>query len=278
MTADQQTTADDTVDLPVSASHDWSVAHPARMYDYFLGGKDHLPVDRMAAARVVAAAPDVPVVARANRYFMTRAARFLASECGIRQYLDVGTGIPTSPNLHEVVQAVDPACRVIYTDNDPVVLAHARALLTSTPEGHTAYLDADLRDPALILDAAELRTGLDFHRPIALFLVAVLHFLTDEDDAHALVRMLVDALPSGSYLVVSHATGDLAPSNVGDIVDTYATTAVPLVLRDLAGVTRFFDGTQVLDPGVVRLPLWKPDFPPEDIHKVWLYGGVGRKP
>ncbi len=278
MTADQQAVDQDAADVPVSASHDWSVAHPARMYDYFLGGKDHLPADRAAAEQVVAAAPDVPMVAHANRYFMTRAARFLAAEGGIRQYLDVGTGIPTSPNLHEVVQAVDPVCRVIYTDNDPVVLAHARALLTSTPEGRTAYLDADLRDPALILNAAELRIGLDFHRPIALFLVAVLHFLTDDDDAHALVRMLVDALPSGSYLVVSHATGDLAPSNVGDIVDTYATTAVPLVLRDLAGVTRFFDGTDVLDPGVVRLPLWKPDRPPEDIHKVWLYGGVGRKP
>ncbi|MCK9921208.1 SAM-dependent methyltransferase [Frankia sp. AgPm24] len=277
MTTRQTVGGRDPAVFPPSASLDPSVAHPARMYDYFLGGKDHLPADRVAAEAVVAASPDVPLVAHANRYFMTRAARFLASECGIRQYLDVGTGFPTSPNLHEVVQAVDPASRVVYSDNDPVVLVHARALLTSTPEGRTAYLDADLRDPALILDAAQLRDALDFRQPIALFLVAVLHFLTDGDDAHARVRSLVDALPSGSYLVVSHATGDLAPSTVNTIVDTYATTAVPLVLRHLAAVTRFFDGTDVVDPGVVRLPLWKPDTPPADIHKVWLYGGVGRK-
>jgi hypothetical protein len=273
MIADRATASEDTV-----RSLDLSVAHPARMYDYYLGGKDHLPPDREAAEKVVEAAPDVPVVARANRDFMTRAARFLAGECGIRQFLDVGTGIPTSPNLHEVVQGIAPESRVVYTDNDPVVLTHARALLTSTPEGRTAYLDADLRDPALILDAAELRDALDFHQPIALFLVAVLHFLTDNDDAHALVRSLVGALPPGSYLVVSHATSDLAPPRVGEIVDTYAATAAPLVLRGLADVCRFFAGTDVLDPGVVRLPLWKPDTPPADVHTVWGYGGVGRKP
>ncbi|CAJ64078.1 MULTISPECIES: SAM-dependent methyltransferase [Frankia] len=278
MTADQQAVEQDTTNPIPGASFDLSVAHPARMYNYYLGGKDHLPADRAAAEQVVAASPDVPLVARANRDFMTRAARLLAAECGIRQYLDVGTGIPTSPNLHEVVQAVDPTSRVVYTDNDPVVLTHARALLTSTPEGRTAYLDADLRDPALILRAAELRDALDFHRPIALFLVAVLHFLTDDDGAHALVRSLVDALPSGSYLVVSHATGDLAPRNVGQIVDTYTATAAPLVLRGLGDVCRFFAGTEVLGPGVVRLPLWKPDEPPTGIDKVWVYGGVGRKP
>jgi hypothetical protein len=277
MTADQQAVEEDTTDPALGTTLDLSVAHPARMYDYYLGGKDHLPADRAAAEQVVAAAPEVPVVARANRDFMVRAARFLASECGIRQFLDVGTGIPTSPNLHEVVQGIAPACRVVYCDNDPVVLTHARALLTSSPQGRTAYLNADLRDPALILDAAELRNALDFHQPIALFLVAVLHFLTDDDGAHALVRSLVDALPPGSYLVVSHATGDLAPPRVGEIVDTYATSAAPLVLRGLADVCRFFTGTDVLDPGVVRLPLWKPDTPPADVHTVWGYGGVGRK-
>jgi hypothetical protein len=256
---------------------DLTTAHPARMYDFYLGGKDHLPADRAAAGRVVAASPDVPRVARANRALMTRAARFLAGECGIRQFLDVGTGIPTSPNLHEVVQGIDPAARVVYTDNDPVVLAHARALLTSTAQGRTAYLNADLRDPGLILDAAELLDALDFHRPIALFLVAVLHFLTDDDEPHALVRRLLDGLPSGSYLIVSHATGDLAPPGVGDIVDTYATTAAPLVLRGLGDVCRFFEGTTVLDPGVVRPPLWRPDEPPEDTETIWGYAGVGRK-
>ncbi|EYT92238.1 hypothetical protein ThrDRAFT_02017 [Frankia casuarinae] len=150
----------------------------------------------------------------------------------------------------------------------PVVLAYARALLTGSEQGRTAYLAADLRDPGLILDAAELRGVLDFHRPIALFLVAVLHFLTGADQPRALVRRLLDGLPSGSYLVVSHATGDQAPPGVGAIVETYATTAAPLVLRGLADVCRFFDGTDVLDPGVVRLPLWKPDTPPTDPETV----------
>ncbi|ABW12495.1 protein of unknown function DUF574 [Parafrankia sp. EAN1pec] len=180
------------------------------MYDYYLGGKDNFPADREAAEQVIGTFPSVRALARQNRSFMTRATRYLAGEMGIRQFLDIGTGIPTSPNLHEVAQSLVPAARVVYADNDPIVLAHARALLASSPQGRTVYLDADLRDPESILDSPQLRETLDLTQPVALSLVAILHFIKG-DEPYAIVRRLLDALPAGSYLVLTHGTADLDP-------------------------------------------------------------------
>ncbi|WP_322747918.1 MULTISPECIES: SAM-dependent methyltransferase, partial [unclassified Frankia] len=237
---------------------DVSVPHPARLYDYYLGGKDNFPADRAAAERVLDAAPEARLMARENRRFLARAARFLAAECGVRQFLDIGTGIPTSPNLHEIVQDVAPASRVVYTDNDRLVLAYARALLTSTPDGVTAYLDADLRHVDRILSAPEMTETLDFTRPVGLFLVAILHFITDEENPGTIVKSLLDALPEGSYLVLSHATADLRPMAADDVVSTYRNAAVPLTLRAKAEIANFFDGTDLLDPGLVQVPTWRP--------------------
>src|SRR5215218_10011905 len=185
-----------------------SVAHPARRYDYWLGGKDNFPADREAGEAVAAVFPSVRIGVLENRRFMCRVVRFLARELGIRQFLDIGTGIPTSPNVHEVVQAVDPASRVVYVDNDPIVLVHARALLTSSPEGATAYIDADLREPEKILNHPDLLRTLDLSQPTGLLLVAILHFIMDADDPYGVVGRLVGAMPSGSHLVVSHVTAD----------------------------------------------------------------------
>ena len=192
---------------------DTSKPHPARMYDYFIGGKNHFAADRETAAKVLQNSPSTRTAARENRAFLGRAVRYLAAEAGIRQFLDIGTGLPTTSNVHEVAQAVAPSSRVVYTDNDPMVLAHARALLTSAPEGRTAYIHADLRDPAAILSDPATRDVLDFSQPIALMLVAVLHFIPDEDNPAAILATLLDALPSGSYLVASHSTAEHAPGD-----------------------------------------------------------------
>ncbi|WP_322768718.1 SAM-dependent methyltransferase [Frankia sp. Cr1] len=255
---------------------DVSVPHPARLYDYYLGGKDNFPADRAAAERVLDAAPEARLMARENRRFLVRAARFLAAECGVRQFLDIGTGIPTSPNLHEIVQDVAPASRIVYTDNDRLVLAYARALLTSTPDGVTAYLDADLRHVDRILSAPEVTETLDFTRPVGLFLVAILHFITDEENPGTIVKSLLDALPEGSYLVLSHATADLRPTAAEDVVSTYRSAAMALTLRAKAEIASFFDGTDLLDPGLVQVPTWRPtDELPPGHEDVWIYGGVG---
>ncbi|MFJ3337517.1 SAM-dependent methyltransferase [Streptomyces sp. NPDC086766] len=237
---------------------DTTKAHPARVYDVFLGGKDHYPVDRRAAAAALAANPRGYLDVRHNRDFLRRAVTELAAGDGIRQFLDIGTGLPTAENVHQIAQRIHPDSRVVYVDNDPVVLAHARALLTSGPEGRTDYLDADLTDPARILqEAAGL---LDFDRPIALCLVAVLHFVEDAE-AHAIVRELLDALPSGSRLVVSHLTEDLNPENVRAVQRTYTERGFTFVLRSKAEVERFFtdNALDLADPGVVPAHRWRPD-------------------
>jgi hypothetical protein len=252
-------------------------AHAARAYDYYLGGKDNFPADREAAERSIAVFPSLPTVARQNRAFMTRATRYLAGEVGIRQFLDIGTGIPTSPNLHEVAQGIAPAARVVYADNDPIVLAHARALLTSTPEGRTAYLDVDLRDPANILDASGLRDTLDFTQPVALSLIAVLHFV-EGDAPFGIVRRLVDELAPGSYLTLTHITADLDP-NFERVVETYHERGIPLECRSRADVELMFDGLELIDPGVQIVHRWRPDdtegLPTDAEVSVW--GGVARK-
>ncbi|MDT0402603.1 SAM-dependent methyltransferase [Streptomyces edwardsiae] len=237
---------------------DSSKAHPARVYDVFLGGKDHYPADLSAAAAGLAANPRGYLDVRHNRDFLRRAVNTLVTEDGIHQFLDIGTGLPTAENVHQIAQRVAPDSRVVYVDNDPVVLTHARALLTSGPEGRTDYIDADLKDPAVILEQAA--KTLDFDRPIALCLVAVLHFVEDEQ-AYPIVRELVDALPSGSRVVLSHLTEDLNPENIRAVQRTYTERGFTFVLRTRADVERFFteSSLDIVDPGVVPVHHWRPD-------------------
>ncbi|MFF8591582.1 SAM-dependent methyltransferase [Streptomyces sp. NPDC015220] len=232
--------------------------HPARVYDVFLGGKDHYPVDRQAAAAAIAHNPGGFLTARHNRDFLRRAVTSLVETEGVRQFLDIGTGLPTAENVHQIAQRIDPGSRVVYVDNDPVVLAHARALLTSGPEGRTDYVDADLRDPARILEQAA--KTLDFDRPIALNLVAVLHFIEDEA-AYGIVRELLAALAPGSWLVLSHLADDLNPGETVKVVESFRKSGLTFVLRSRDGVERFFteNGLTPAEPGVVPVNHWRPD-------------------
>ncbi|MEC4020404.1 SAM-dependent methyltransferase [Streptomyces sp. H27-D2] len=259
---------------------DTSKPHPARMYDYYLGGKDNYQVDVEAAGAVEAAFPTIKTCARTNRLFMHRATRVLAT-LGIRQFLDIGTGLPTSPNLHQVAQAAAPESRVVYADYDPSVLVHARALLRSSPEGRTAYIQADVRDPDSILDAAVLHETLDMSRPVALSLNALLHFVPDEDKPYEVVARLVEALPSGSYLVLSHCTPDFAPEMWKNVVEVYHRGGIPAQVRSKEEVLRFFDGLELIEPGVEVPHRWRPDGPAQpgvDDATVSFFVGVARKP
>ncbi|MFE9027702.1 SAM-dependent methyltransferase [Streptomyces iakyrus] len=253
---------------------DSSKAHPARVYDVFLGGKDHYPADRNAAAAALAANPRGYLDVRHNRDFLRRAVTALVEQDRIRQFLDIGTGLPTAENVHQIAQRVAPESRVVYVDNDPVVLTHARALLTSGPEGRTDYIDADLRDPARILEQAA--KTLDFGRPVALCLVAILHFVADEE-AYPLVSGLLDELPEGSRLVLSHLTEDLNPESIRAVQRTYTERGFTFVLRSRADVERFFteNGLEITDPGVVPAHRWRPDHAapvPEQPEESFLAG------
>jgi hypothetical protein len=240
---------------------DTSVAHSARRYDYWLGGKDNFAADRESGDAIAAAFPTVRTAVIENRRFVRRAAAFLARQAGIRQFLDIGTGIPTSPNVHEIVQGIAPASRVVYVDNDPIVLSHARALLASSDEGATAYIDADLREPDKIISNAELQGILDFSRPVALMLAAILHFIKDEDDPYGIVARLVGTLPEGSYLVMSHATNDfLAPAEAAEIV---AGRYGPFFARSEAEFARFFKGFELVPPGIASVAEWRAEAEPQ---------------
>ncbi len=253
---------------------DTTKAHPARVYDVFLGGKDNYDVDRAAAAAALTANPRGYLDVRHNRDFLRRAVNRLTGEEGIRQYLDIGTGLPTQENVHQIAQRLAPDSRVVYVDNDPVVLAHARALLTSGPEGRTDYIDADLENPAQILEAAA--KTIDFDEPVALALVAILHFVADEE-AYPLVSGLLDELPDGSRLVLSHLTEDLNPENIRAVQRTYTERGFTFVLRSRADVERFFtgNGLEIADPGVVPAHRWRPDHAapvPEQPEESFLAG------
>jgi hypothetical protein len=256
--------------------------HPARVYDYLLGGKDNFAADRAAAEAGLRANPNSRIPPRENRAFLGRAVRYLAGEAGISQFLDIGTGIPTSPNVHEVAQAAEPQARIVYVDNDPIVLTQARALLTTGPQGRTAYIDADLRDIDAILGSPDLQRTLDLSQPVGLLLLAVMHFIPDEDDPWALAARLLAALPSGSYLALSHLTGDFDPAAWAGVVAVYRRSGVTMQVRPKPDVERFFGGLDLIDPGVVSLPQWRPD--PSDVGRppsdaaVSVYGGVARKP
>lgn len=256
------------------------VAHGARIYDYILGGKDNFAADREAGEGSLRIWPALRVHMHANRSFMHRVARFLVTECGIRQFLDVGTGLPTSPNLHEIVQAVDPTARVVYTDNDPLVLAHARALMTGTAQGRTAYIDADMRDPQAILSAPEFARTLDLEEPVGLLLIAIVHFIEDDAEALRVVRQLVDVLPSGSYLAMSIATDEFDPVPLAEVQREYNRLGETLIFRDRATAMGFFDGLELVEPGLVQVHQWRPDGSeaPEIADKdIAMYGAVTRK-
>jgi hypothetical protein len=251
---------------------DTTVPHSARIWNYWLGGKDNYAVDRTAGDQYREIFPGIADVARTSRGFLTRAVRYLAGEAGIRQFLDIGTGLPTADNTHEVAQRVAPESRIVYVDNDPLVLAHARALLTSRPEGATEYLDADLRDPAAILDAAA--DLLDLKRPIALMLMGIMGHFTDEE-AYPIVSRLLSGLPSGSYFALYDGANTNEAFN--DAQRGYNESgAVPYYLRSPEQFARFFEGLELVEPGVVPVPHWRPD-PGAAPVEIYSYCGVGRK-
>ncbi|KPM51114.1 methyltransferase [Frankia sp. R43] len=255
------------------------VPHSARVYDYILGGKDNFPADRAAGDQTEKMMPGLSRSMRANRNFMARMAQLVATEHGIRQFLDIGTGLPTTPNLHEVVQKVAPESRVLYVDNDPIVLVHARALLTSTPDGRTAYLDADFTDPETILKSEQLASTLDLSQPVALSLIALVQFIPDETLIQHVIDTLVAPLAPGSILALSTATGDYAPEAVERGVAAYRGNGIPMTARDKATVEGFFRGLEILDPGVVLVHRWHPDADAAGYsdNEVFMYGAIARK-
>lgn len=265
--------------LPIVPSNkiDTSVSHVARIWNYWLGGKDNYPVDREVGDQILEILPDVARLARASRVFLSRAVRYAAGEAGVRQFLDIGTGLPTVDNTHEVAQRVAPDSRIVYVDNDPLVLAHACALLTSSPEGATAYIDADLRDPDTILRKAA--KTLDFSQPIALMLMGIMEFVTDDDEAYDIVNRLMDALPSGSHLVLYDGTNVIHRERSNRIVDLWNESgSASLVLRSPEGIARFFNGLEILEPGVVSCLRWRPEPNPfNDDEEVDAFCAVGCK-
>jgi S-adenosyl methyltransferase len=260
-------------DLPLL---DVSVAHPARICDFWLGGKDNFASDRKAAEAGIRAFPGTVQSVRAGRAFLARAVRYLAAEAGIRQFLDIGTGLPTADNAHEVAQAIAPECRVVCVDNDPVVLLHAHALLTGTTAGVTGFIDADLRDPEKVL--ADTASLLDLTQPVAVLLFGILHFIQDDEDPYQIVRVLMDAMPAGSHLAVSHFAKDVFPEQMAAFaraINGYS--SVEAALRDRAEVSRFFRGIDLVEPGVVQVSKWRPRTEMENAVPAALWGGVGRK-
>ena len=259
---------------------DTTVPHAARMYDYWLGGKDNYASDRALGDLVRARIPTIGEMARANRAFLDRSVRFLAGAAGVRQFLDIGTGIPTTPNVHEVAQGIDPTARVLYVDKDPLVLAHARALMSSTPQGRTAFMLGDLMEPEAILHSPQLLETLDLDEPVALLLIAILMYFDPARgaDPFPVVRRLVDALPSGSYVALSHPTGDFDPDAVAGVRAVEAQAGVTFTPRNQAEVGAFLDGLEPVEPGVVPVLMWRPSAPVADPHAAYYWAGVARKP
>jgi len=254
--------------------------HPARVYDFLLGGTSNFPADRAAAEQGMRANPHSLVPPRENRAFLRRVVRHLAREESIRQFLDLGSGIPTAPNVHQVAQQIAPDARVLYVDHDPLVLAHARELLAGDPRGRTAFLAADLRDPQSLLESPELRATIDLSRPVGLLLIAIMHFVGDDDDPYGVVRRLVAALPPGSFVALSHLTGDFDAAAWEHVTEIYRRSGVTMQVRPRAAVERFFTGLDLVEPGVQVLPGWRPEpgagDPPPDAQ-VSVYGGLARK-
>jgi hypothetical protein len=257
---------------------DTTVSHSARIWNYWLGGKDNYPVDREVGEQILGFVPELVRSARADRYFLARAVQHLAREEGIRQFLDIGTGLPTVDNTHQVAQGVAPESRIVYVDNDPLVLVHAQALLTSSPEGATDYIDADVHDPERILQGAA-RT-LDFSQPVAIMMLGIVNFVLDTDRAAAIVDQLLGGVPSGSYLVISHPTTEVDAEPMTQAVTYWNSQGtVPMTLRTREELLRMFDRVDLVEPGVVSCSRWRPDFADlGDVVEVTHFCGVGRKP
>jgi hypothetical protein len=270
-------TTDEAAGAPGGQPFDISRAHQARIYDYLLGGKDNYAADREAAEAALRIYPEWAFTARANRAFLGRVVRYLAGEAGIRQFLDIGTGIPTAGNTHQVAQAIAPESRVVYVDYDPVVLAHARALLTSNEAGATGYVDSDLRDTGTILEQAAER--LDFTKPVAVTLIAILHAIPDADDPHAIVASLMDAVPSGSYLALSHLGPEFFDPDTLREAQGVSGRMIQqqMTWRDRELVARFFEGTDLVEPGIVRVEEWRPEPGTSETESSPLWCAVGRK-
>lgn len=279
-----------------SAVLDTGVPQSARVYDYWLGGKDNYPADRAMGEALAQQIPTIRTMVRAQRDFLRRAVQYLVRDVGIRQFLDVGTGIPTFGNVHEVAQAIAPESRVLYVDDDPIVLAHARALMSSTVEGRTAFITADLRKPEAILKAPELAATLDLQRPVALMLIGILHHLRDADDPHEIVARLMAALPSGSYFALTQPTADFDPEAMTGMAATAEQGGIPYVPRSYAATEAFFAGLELADPGLVPILGWRPETPAGgggdgsvvalhpptetsvDVRSVYGWAAVARKP
>jgi SAM-dependent methyltransferase len=263
---------------------DSSVAHPARRYDYWLGGSANFEADRISGDFAATAFPTIRISAMENRRFLRRAVTYLVEQAGIGQFLDIGTGIPAADNVHEVAQSIDPNARVVYVDNDPIVLAHARRLLESAPGGATAYIHADLREPDTILNHPDLRANLDLSRPVGLLLIAVVHFLHDSDDPYSRIARLTRTLAPGSHLVMSHATADFLSPKARAAYDAAVErdrrlSSAPGVPRDRAAFARFFEDKELIPPGVVALPDWRSELPPDErpsAADVSFYSAVAR--
>ncbi|WP_433438574.1 SAM-dependent methyltransferase [Nonomuraea sp. CA-141351] len=262
-----------------SPAFDPHTPNVARLYDYFLGGKDHFPADRAAAAKILEVAPELRAAVRANRAFMRRAVRFLA-ESGITQFLDVGTGLPGQDNVHEVAREITPGAKVVYVDRDPVVLVHARALLAG--QGGTTAVSGDLRKPDEILKNPDVTEAIDFSRPVGVLLTAIMHYISDSDRPHEIVASLRHAMAPGSYLVMSHATSDARAAAVDTITEVYESTDAPLTLRSRERIAELFEGFELVDPGLVWLPQWRPDQADtidfaDGPESSLIFGGVGRR-
>jgi O-methyltransferase involved in polyketide biosynthesis len=260
----------------VSPTFDTSVAHISRVYDYWLGGKDNFAADRHAGEQTIAAYPSIRQAVRARRAFLGRAVRYLVTEAGIRQFLDIGTGLPSANNVHQVAQSLAPECRIVYVDNDPLVISHARALLKSNDEGAVAYIDADLRDTSKIL--TEAAGTLDFARPTAVLLLGVLQFIPDEEDPYGIIGELTRAIAPGSFVTIAHPARDLEVEAIAEFLRRYNELATEKAwFRTHAEVSRFFDGLELIEPGVVRQPQWRPDSELEAKAPTAAWAGMGRK-
>jgi hypothetical protein len=268
--------------LSVSDKIDSSTAQPARRYNYWLGGKDNFAVDRASGDEILKTFPTARIAALENRRFLQRATRFLAAEAGLRQFIDIGTGLPTADNTHEVAQRAAPESRIVYVDNDPMVMVHARALLTSTPQGRTTYIEADLREPERILTDKDLLDTIDLTEPVGLMLIAVLHFVAGAGAALQIVRTLLDALPAGSYLVATNSTKDFLPAEMAKAYDAALAAGITNIWpRDRAEFTELFDGLELVEPGIVAVSDWRSESEPAprpSAAEVAMYGAMGRKP
>jgi S-adenosyl methyltransferase len=261
---------------PTSVELRTDVPHPARMYDYYLGGKDNYPADREAAEAVLAAEPMARIIALENRGFLRRAVRHLVRDRGVRQFIDIGTGLPTAKNVHEVAQELEPETRIVYVDNDPIVLRHAQALMD--PNKNTRVVLGDITKPRDLVNGGALDL-IDFERPVALLLIAVLHFVPDHEDPRGIVEYLLSLLPSGSYLALSHASGDLEPETASTVAKAYEGASSSLTVRSHDEITNLFEGCELVEPGLVNVSKWRPERPHEaGDEKIWIFGGVGRKP